>query len=171
MLQVGRTNRAGSRLQTRTDLANAEVVSLLKRLAKAQHSTALAQLASRIAATIRYDTAHGEDPFAKVKGLISEMIKKLEAAAGADATEKAYCDEQMAKTAEKKSELEGTVSKLSTKLDEASAASAARKQEVKELQADLAALAKEQAEMDKIRAEQNKAYLQAKADLAAGLEG
>merc|ERR1719210_2415195 len=148
MLQVGRTNRAGSRLQVRTDLANAEVVSLLKRLAKAQHSTALAQLASRIAATIRYDTAHGEDPFAKVKGLISEMIKKLEAAAGTDASEKAYCDEQMAKTAEKKGELEYDLSKLTTKIDQASAQSASLKGEVRKLQAELATLAKEQAEMD-----------------------
>jgi len=42
---------------------------------------------------------------------------------------------------------------------------------VKELQAELAALAKEQAEMDKIRAEQNAAYKDAKADLELGLSG
>merc|ERR1712228_764276 len=39
------------------------------------------------------------------------------------------------------------------------------------LQAELAALAKLQAEMDKIRTESNAAYVQAKADLELGLEG
>merc|ERR1719399_2716782 len=42
---------------------------------------------------------------------------------------------------------------------------------MKELQAELAALAKEQAEMDKIRAEQNAAFVDAKADLELGLSG
>ena len=32
----------------------------------------------------------------KVKGLIRDMIEKLEAQAGTEATEKAYCDEQVA---------------------------------------------------------------------------
>eukprot|EP00418_Pyrodinium_bahamense_P016727 CAMPEP_0179126576 /NCGR_PEP_ID=MMETSP0796-20121207/59921_1 /TAXON_ID=73915 /ORGANISM="Pyrodinium bahamense, Strain pbaha01" /LENGTH=50 /DNA_ID=CAMNT_0020825331 /DNA_START=12 /DNA_END=161 /DNA_ORIENTATION=+ len=42
----------GSNMQTSVDLANAEVVDLVKRLAKEHHSTALAQLASRIAAVM-----------------------------------------------------------------------------------------------------------------------
>merc|ERR1719487_681 len=67
---------SNSALQTRSDLANAEIVSLVKKLAKETHSTALAQLASRIAAAVRYGAAAGEDPFAKVKSLISDMITK-----------------------------------------------------------------------------------------------
>ena len=42
---------------------------------------------------------------------------------------------------------------------------------MKELQAELAELAELQAEMDKIRAELNEAYLKANADLELGLEG
>ena len=39
------------------------------------------------------------------------------------------------------------------------------------MKAELAALAKEQAEMDKVRQEQNAAYLEARADLELGLSG
>merc|ERR1712048_91446 len=88
-----------------------------------------------------------------------------------DATEKAYCDEEMAKTEAKKADLEGTVAKLTAKIDQAAATSAKRKAEVKELQAELAALAKEQADMDKIRAEENADYVQAKKDLELALSG
>merc|ERR1719364_268391 len=142
-------------MQTRTDLANAEVVSLVKKLAKEQHSTALSQLASRISAVLRYGAASGEDPFAKVKGLITSMIDRLTAEAAAEADEKAYCDEETAKTETKKGELQDDIAKLTAKIDQASARSTRLKDEVKELQAELAALAKLQAEMDATRQEEH----------------
>jgi len=158
-------------VHSRTDLKNSEVVAMVKSLAKKHHSAALAQLASRIEAVARYGSSAGEDPFAKIKGMIGDMIAKLEKEAEDDATEKAYCDEEMAKTEAKKAELEEDVAKLTSKIDQASATSAKRKEQVKELQAQLAALAKEQAEMDRIRGEQNADYLQAKGDLELGLSG
>merc|ERR1719436_538049 len=143
MLQV----RSGMR--THADLAGAEVVNIVKRLTKENDSAALAQLASRIVAVLQYGASAGEDPFAKVKDLIKDLIVKLEAEAGAEATEKAYCDEQMSKTEAKQTELEDDVAKLTAKIDQDSARSKRLKAEVKELQAELAALAKLQAEMDK----------------------
>jgi chromosome segregation ATPase len=160
-----------SGIHARADLAKSDVVTLMKKLAKTHHSAALAQLASRIAAVLRYGSASGEDPFAKVKGLIQDMIAKLETEAGAEATEKAYCDEQMADTEAKKSELDTDISKLTTKIDQDAARSAKLKDEVKELQAELAALAKQQAEMNTIRKEMHADYVQAKADLEQGLSG
>jgi len=160
-----------TKMQTKADLANAEVFTMVKNLARKHHSAALAQLASRIQAVIRLGGADGEDPFKKVKSLISDLITRLEKEADADATEKAYCDEQMAKTEAKKAELEGVIAKLTAKIDQSAAASAALKDEVKALEAALAALAKEQAEMDKIRQETHAAYVTAKADLELGLEG
>merc|ERR1719510_2870118 len=74
-----------SQLKTRTDLARAEVVTLVKRLADKHHSAALAQLASRIAAVLRFGTTGGADPFGKVKSLIADLISKLEKEAGAEA--------------------------------------------------------------------------------------
>merc|ERR1719395_40513 len=161
----------GLRIRTRGDLMNAEIVNLLKHLAQKHHSAALAQLASKITAVLRYGASNGEDPFAKVKGLIQELIDRLMAQAAAEAEEKEYCDSEMAKTEEKKSELEDDIAKLTARIDKAAATSAKLKEEVKQLQAELAELAKLQAEMDKIRAEQHEAYLTAKADLELGLEG
>ncbi len=76
-----------SQISSRADLKNSEVVTLVKKVAKKQHPSALAQLASRIAAVAKYGAATGEDPFAKLKGLITDMIAKLEKEAEEDATE------------------------------------------------------------------------------------
>jgi len=162
---------AASKLRTRADLAGREVVEMVKRLAKQEHSSALAQLASRIEAVARYGASNGEDPFAKIKGLIQDMITRLEAEAGSEATEKAYCDEYLAKTEFKKGELEDDIAKMTSKIDQAAARSAQLKAQVKQLQAELAALAKAQAEMDGIRSETHANYAQAKVDLELGLSG
>jgi len=163
--------QVASKLETRADLANMEVVGMVKKLAKEHHSAALAQLASRIGAVIRYGASGGDDVFAKVKGLINDMISKLEAEAKSEATEKAYCDEELAKTEAKKSELDSEIAKLTSKIDLAAAKSAGLKEDVKTLGAELATLAKEQAEMDSIRAEEKAAFDTAKAELSQGIAG
>merc|ERR1712139_294773 len=77
----------------------------------------------------------------------------------------------MAKTKAKKDELDSTVNKLTTKIDQDSAKSAELKQDVKDLEEELAALAKEQAEMDKMRQKNHAEFVQAKKDLELGLNG
>jgi len=168
----GATSQTYSLLQlrTRSDLVGSEVVASVKRLAKQQHSAALAQLASRISTVLRFGAAGG-DPFAKVKGLIESMIARLQKEADDEAAEKAYCDEQIAKTEAKKAELEEDIARETSRIDKAAARSAALKAEVQVLESELAALAKEQAEMDKIRHESHSDYQTAKADLELGLSG
>jgi len=144
---------------------------MVKKLAKQHHSSALAQLASKIEAVVRYGGQNSDDVFAKVKNLINDLVAKLEKEAAEEATEKAFCDEEMAKTEAKKADLEGIVAKLSAKIDQAAAQSEQLKEDVKQLQAELAALAKQQAEMDRIRAETHDDFVTAKADLELGLSG
>merc|ERR1719243_336006 len=116
------------------DLANFEAVRFVRDLAQKQKSTALAQLASHMVSAMRGSHRAGEDPFAKVKVLISDMIEKLLAEAEADATEKAFCDKEMAETEAKKADKESTIEKLSTKIDSMTAKSAKLKEEVATLQ-------------------------------------
>jgi len=170
-LQLNHLTTQGSALHSRLDLAGLEVVNLIKKIAKENHSTALAQLASRVAATVRYGAAAGQDPFSKVKELIADMITKLETEAKSETNEKAYCDEELAKTSSKKEELNSEISKLGSKMDRAAAASAELKADVKELQAELAKLSRSQGEMDTIRRESHAEYVTAKKDLELGLEG
>jgi len=106
------------------------VVRTVQDLAKQHHSAALAQLASRIGVVMEYGGS-ASDVFAKVKGLITDMIAKLEKEAEEDAAEKAYCDEEMAKTEAKKGELDDEIAKLVTKMDQAASTSTRLKDEVK----------------------------------------
>jgi peptidoglycan hydrolase CwlO-like protein len=168
-MQEGATSHL--RLLTRSDLAGSEVVALIKKIADRQHSATLAQLASRVTAVLRYSANSREGPFEKVKGLISEMIDKLEAEAGAEATEKAFCDEETAKTTASKSDLEATMSKLTTKIDANAAKSKSLKADVKELTDELAKLAKDEAEMIKVREESMADFHKAKKDYTEGLAG
>ena len=65
------------------------------RLSQVPHSDAgyeSSQLASRVTSAMHAESANGDDPFAKVKSLISEMIARLEEEASADATHKAHCE-------------------------------------------------------------------------------
>jgi len=163
--------QVATRIQSCADLAKSEVVTMVQQLARKHHSAALAQLASKISAVVKYGSLGGEDPFAKVKGLLDDMIAKLEKEANEEADEKAYCDEQMSKTEVKKAELEDDVAKMTSKIDTATAKSVELKEQVMALESELASLAKEQAEMDKIRSETHAAFETAKADLTLGLTG
>jgi chromosome segregation ATPase len=166
----GAVSQSYSLLQIKSsaDLKNNEVVAAVKKLAKQHNSVKLAQLASKISTVITYG---GTGVFDKVFGLINDMIAKLEKEAEEDAGEKAYCDEELAKTEAKKSELDDDIDSLTAKIDQASSQSAQLKEEVAEAQESLAAISKEQVEMDTMRREQNADYKQAKSDLEAGIAG
>merc|ERR1719213_541958 len=133
------------------------------------HSQALAQLASRMSNKLR--SGSGADVFAKVKALIGDMIEKLNEEAEADANEKAFCDKELAEANAKKEEKETLIKKLSTKIDQATDKSASLKQEVSALQKELSDLKASQIQMDKMRQEENAAFVAAEAETSKGLKG
>jgi chromosome segregation ATPase len=158
-------------LSSGTDLANFEAVHLVRDLARKVKSAELAQLASRMASAIRFGAGNADDPFGKVKGLIADMIERLESEAQADASHKSYCDKELAESNMKKDDKSATVDKLSTKIDQMTSRSAQLKQEVAGLQQALADLARSGAEMTQMRHEENKDFVSNKADMQQGLEG
>jgi len=170
-LQLDGSDAHTSDLKTHLDLINFEVVNLVRTLAREQRSAQLTQLATRIAETLREGSATGEDPFAKVKKMISDMIERLEREAGEEATHKAYCDKEMADTKTKVSELKYDLEKLTGKIDKAKSESANLKEEVSQLQRELAKIARSQSEADALRREETNAYNKAKTDLEQGLSG
>mmetsp|Transcript_8555 Transcript_8555/g.23848 ORF Transcript_8555/g.23848 Transcript_8555/m.23848 type:complete len:665 (+) Transcript_8555:64-2058(+) len=159
---------ARSRLSSKADLAGFEVVRMVRDLARKHSSQGLMLLAQRMSSA-----AHSQsvDPFGKIKGLISDMIEKLSAEAAADATHKTYCDKQLSETKEKKSEKTTEVEKLSTKIDQMTAKSSSLKEEVAALQQALSELFSSQAQMDKLRSDENAVYKSSKADMEQGLSG
>ena len=56
---------------------------------KGTHSIKLVQLASRVDFAMHAETSNDDDPFTKIKGLISDMITRLEEKASADDTQNA----------------------------------------------------------------------------------
>jgi len=146
--------------------ASPEVVRMVRDLARKEGSGALAQLALRVSSA-----AHMQDPFGKIKGLISDMIAKLESEAAADASHKAYCDKELSETNTKKTEKTNEIAKLTTRIDRMTAESAQLKEEVAGLQTALAHLAKSQADMDKIRQEEHATFTASKAEVEKALTG
>merc|ERR1712085_236151 len=72
--------------------------------------------------------------------VIEDMISKLEKDFGADAEEKAWCDEQLSKTAAKKGDLEDDNDKATARIDAADAKSATLQEELQVLAGELSAL-------------------------------
>ena len=64
--------------KTSTHQAGFEVVLMVRRLVKKELSAAIAQLASRISTVRKFGAGTGEDPFAKVKGVITDLFGCLQ---------------------------------------------------------------------------------------------
>jgi hypothetical protein len=154
--------RAMARLREQRDLVLAQV----QRIAK-DGSTEMVQLAERL----RMASLMSADPFAKIKGMIQEMIEKLVKEAEEEAGHKAYCDKEMGETKVKKADMTEEVEDLQVKIDKATSKIAKLKQDIMTLTQELAKIAEEQQTADKIRAEEKGAWEAAEADFSSGLEG
>merc|ERR1719487_2857694 len=110
------------------------------------------------------------DPFEKVRGLIEQMIEKLVTEANEEATQKAFCDEETSKSKKAQAEKTMTADKLQSRIDTAATTKAGLEQSVKELQEEIAALDKSNAESTKIRTEESATNTKASADFKTAAE-
>merc|ERR1719460_1977059 len=163
--------QSGLMITSHADLARFEAVRYIKDLARKQNAPALAQLASRMSSVIRLAQGSHEDVFAKIKGMVSDMIAKLEQEAAEAADLKEWCDKEIAEASAKRDDASATVEKLTTKFDSATARSKKLKEEVATLQKELADLSRTQAEMDDLRAKEKGDYDKNKPEMEMGLKG
>jgi len=148
-----------------------QALQTVMNLARQDGSTELSQLASKITAAMRAGSLSGEDPFAKVVGMISDMIRQLEQEAKDDANQKEYCDKELSETKQKKADRTTTIEDLTVKIDQMSARSHKLKSQTDKLQKGLAEIAASQSEMDKIRSKEKDEFDDEKKELELGLEG
>merc|ERR1719321_2018856 len=104
------------------------------------------------------------DPFVKIRALIEDMVAKLLKEAQEEATQKAFCDEEMGKSNTAIKEKTLTLDKLQSRLDKASARKAELGEAVKTLEAEIAELDASTAEATKIRNSESASNAKAEKD-------
>jgi len=170
-VQVSSTRHHGRTENKDKDGADLQAVNLVRKLAWAQGSESLVQLASSLESVLRSSDLAGEDPFAKVKTMIGDMLTKLQEEAESEAAHKEYCDKEMGETQAKKEDKEDSVERLTTKMDQMSAESAKLAEEAAIIQKELSQLMKTQNQMDKIRQKEKFDFGKAKPELEKGIKG
>jgi len=109
-------------------------------------------------------SAAATDPFEKIRGLISDMIAKLVAEANQEATQKAFCDEEISKSKASQSKKSMTIDKLTSRIDSASAKKAALADSIKALEGDIADLDKATTTATTLRGEEHASFLKESKD-------
>merc|ERR1719298_230664 len=112
--------------------------------------------------------AAAQDPFAKIRGLIEDMVAKLVAEANEEATQKDFCDEEKAKSQKEKDAKSMKADDLSSRIDTATASKAKLGENIKELQSELAELDAATKEATKIRAQEAATFAVANKDYKDG---
>jgi len=130
------------------------VVTLLKNLASTHHSYALQQMSAMASS----------DPFVKIRGLIEDMIAKLLKEAQEEATQKAFCDQEIGKSKKSQDEKQSKIDGYQVRIDKATTGIASLTEEVKELEAEVANIDKAQAEATAQRTTEHTDYVAASTD-------
>merc|ERR1719262_894688 len=128
--------------------ARQQIVTIFKGIAQSRHSFVFTQLAAMAAS----------DPFAKIKGLINDMIEKLLKEAPEEGTHEAFCQEEMGKSKASQADKTMKLDKFSTRVDESSSKVETLTEEIKTLEAEVAEIDKAQAEATKIRTSEHEDF-------------
>jgi hypothetical protein len=130
------------------------LVQLLRHLGRKTNSFALMQVANAATA----------DPFVKVRGMVNEMISKLEKQAEEEATHEAFCQEETAKTKKARETKTERVDKYQVRLDKANAAIAELKNDIADLGSEISDITKSTQEATAMRQKENAEYRKASKD-------
>jgi len=158
-------------IHTTQDLHHFEVVRLVRSLGKANNDQQLVLLSRRIDSVLRSESGAGADVFGKIKQMISDMIGNMEKNLQEEASKKAYCDTEMAKSNAKKDDKSGEIEDVATKIDKTASKSAVLKQQVTKIQEALTKLATTEAEMTKLRQSEKALFEKGEPETVQGLQG
>eukprot|EP00928_Gymnodinium_smaydae_P006970 TRINITY_DN12490_c0_g1_i1.p1 TRINITY_DN12490_c0_g1~~TRINITY_DN12490_c0_g1_i1.p1 ORF type:complete len:572 (+),score=163.63 TRINITY_DN12490_c0_g1_i1:93-1808(+) len=122
------------------------VAALLLRRSELSGSQLLAAAAGRV----------GEDPMAKVKQMLKDLIARLLEEAGDEADHKAWCDKELGENGETRDQKSTEVSELTARAEELTAQEAKLAQEAATLATELEELRTSVAEATKARSEESK---------------
>jgi len=131
-----------------------QVVDVLRKLSREHRGYALSQLAVRATS----------DTFGKVKGLIEDMITRLETEAAQEADAKSFCDTETSKSKAKQADLTAKMDTHNVRIEKATANIDELKVQSKKLQEEIAEMDATQAEATSLRQEEHAAYLKASKD-------
>ena len=112
-----------------------------------------------------------EDHFVKVRGMIKDLMAKLEADASAEADQKAWCDEEMASATSQRDENIGAMEGDLASKTSAEAKIAKLNEEIQTLMNEIAELNKGLGEATTLRAEEQEENSKTVADATQGLAG
>jgi chromosome segregation ATPase len=144
-----------------------QVEKKIKLIGKNDNNSMLVQLAGQIRAAATLS----RDPFAKVTGLIKDMIAKLLKQAQEEASHKEFCDRETSRSESQRNKLQAEEAKLNTRIEKADAGVAALKQQISDLNAALASIAASQRDMDAMRKNESDEFTKTIADFKQGLSG
>jgi len=125
------------------DHVSQKLIAFLEQRAKALGSSSLEQLASVARLS--------DDPFVKVRGLINDLMDRLEAQATEEQTQKTFCDTQMGLSIGKRDTKQGEVERLGAEIEATGAGMAEHKRKIAELAVEIAALEKSKLELTTLR--------------------
>jgi len=163
---------SSGKLQASSGSSRFNVVRILRKAARDAGSPRLKRLAFQMVSVLqRTSRSSSTSPFDKVKGMITGMVKQLEKEASAEASQKQFCDEELAQTRQKKEDDSKSLHKLTTRLDKVTAGLADVKQEVAEISQELAELAASKSELDILRHEQKGEFAEQKSELEQASSG
>jgi chorismate mutase len=139
--QFVQTSFAQLRSSTSEDGTRQRVVEFLQSRAKKIDSRYLALVANHAT----------EDPFAKIKSMIKELIVKLMEEANAEADHKGYCDSELATNKQTRENKASEAEDLTAQIEKATADIAQLTEEITTLADDIAAIKGQQADAQGIR--------------------
>jgi len=145
-----------SKFSAHDDDSKTRALAAIEKLGRKFHSTALVALA--------YSAA--SDPFGKVRGMVEDMIEKLQHEAAEEATQKAFCDEEMGKSMKSKDEKEEKLEKTNARIENAEAGTAKLSEQVATLSGELSEIDSAVKEATGLRQAESSAFRVAEKDFS-----